>query len=121
MIARTLWLIVVVGDGECLMNSSLRQNDVAHPIGSQNKPHRIGNALQFLERFRRLRSSALAFKGEGQSGKSDNQRPVLVSHLHPRHGAAPEPVPPPSSCTDENHSRALHRFAQFVGGFRAAL
>ena len=33
------------------------------------------------------------------------------------HGAAPEPVPPPSPGTNKNHSRALHRFAQFVGGF----
>src|SRR4029453_8374082 len=58
-----------IGDGECLVNSSPRQNDVAHPVVLKTN-HCIGSALQFLERFSRLRGSALAFEGEGQSGKS---------------------------------------------------
>ena len=45
-----------VGDGESLVNSRFRQNDVTHPIVLKTN-HRIGNALQLLQRFHCLRGS----------------------------------------------------------------
>ncbi len=104
-----------VGHGESLVDSGLRQDNVAHSVVLETN-HGVGDALQFAQGFHRLRGAAFPFKGKRQGGEGDDERAALMRHLRDERGRA-RAGPAAEPGADEHHPRAFHRLAQFAGRF----
>jgi hypothetical protein len=62
-IDRTLWLMVISADCECLMNSRLRRSQIAHSIVLETD-HRMGKLAEPLQRLARLRVAPFALESK---------------------------------------------------------
>src|SRR6266404_6536217 len=60
-----------IGDGECLMNPSLRRDHVAHPIVLETD-NSVRNLVQSGEGLLRLRAAAFALERKWERGESDD-------------------------------------------------
>src|SRR5690348_9237035 len=69
-----------VGHRKSLVNPGFRQHHVPETIVLEAND-RIRDPLQLLQGLGGLGAATFAFKGEGQSGKSQNERPALARHL----------------------------------------